>query len=62
VGGSARLGVLLPTRPAGAPPPPDLMLEVRLTELPPRGEDSSEFRDMLEPVNEAILSNVIKIP
>ena len=50
MGGSIRLmGVpLLLTRPGA--PPPDLMEEVLRTELPPRGDDSSEFRDMLEPL------------
>jgi len=51
VGGSAALliGVpLLLARP-GMPPPPDLMLEDRRTELP-RGPDSSELRERLDPV------------
>ena len=34
-----------------ARPPPERMLEDRLTELPPRGE-SSEFKEMLEPVRD----------
>ena len=49
VGGSTRLmGVPLELTRPGAPPP-DLIDEVLRTELPPRGDDSSEFRDMLEP-------------
>lgn len=43
------MGVPLALTRPGAPPP-DLMEDVLLTELPPRGDDSSEFRDMFEPV------------
>ena len=42
------MGVPLELTRPGAPPP-DLIDEVLRTELPPRGDDSSEFRDMLEP-------------
>ena len=59
VGGSLgrRIGVPeLLARPPGMPPAPDLMLEDRRTELP-RGPDSSEFRERLEPKIQKNLSS-----